>query len=331
MVTGIGNIISASGYGSYTPSMGFGANNYMYYGQYGTLMGGSNNAWYQPYSSGYGPSIVWGNNIDIQANNIAQCIISGAGHSWYNYHFTTSLFMGGAGHYTYGYSYVGGAFIWGRNHRIYEFQEGMATGGNHTLYEAVHSCVAGDSHRIGPSQGGSPEGHVSMGARTWNQNEGEWLFAGDHTIAGNSNVGQAQTGQAISSLRTTDATQGTFRPGSSTTERFYLRDNSTVAFRINITARQDAGAAGTVGDTASWVVEGLVKRGVGAASAAVVGAPTGTGTPLFSDAAAATWSIAVDVDTATGILRIRGTGEASKTIDWTAHIFFSEAGTGTAL
>jgi hypothetical protein len=236
--------------------------------------------------------------------------------------------MGGYGHYTYNYDYMGGGIVWGRNHRIVEFQEGAIFGANSVIYNGQHAMVSGDSHRLGPTQSGNPEGLNAMGARTWATNEAEWLWAGDHIIAGNTNVGQAQTGQAYSFARTTSATPGTFRPSSSTSELFYLRDNSSTAFRINISARQDGGAAGTVGDSASWVVTGQVKRGVGVASAAVVGV---TVTPVASDAGAATWTVAVDVDTGNGTLRIRGTGEASKNINWGAHIFFAEAGSGTAL
>lgn len=92
-----------------------------------------------------------------------------------------------------------------------------------------------------------------------------------------------------------------------------MADNSANAFDIFVTARQSA-----TGNTKMWRIVGAAKRGVGVASAALVGAPTVT--VLGNDAGAAAWTCAAVADTTVGAVVVTVTGEAAKTIIWNARV-----------
>jgi hypothetical protein len=105
----------------------------------------------------------------------------------------------------------------------------------------------------------------------------------------------------------------------------YVAADRTWGFRILASARQIGGIAGTVGDSATWVILGCIKRT--GATTSFVGSPSGTGTPSgFNDAAAATWSLALTADDANETLQITATGETNKSINWHFSIFTTEVG-----
>ena len=140
-------------------------------------------------------------------------------------------------------------------------------------------------------------------------------------------VGKQQACEYTVFNSTTNATPTELAPGGfpGVDRRLFVQVSRTYAFRIQVSARQTAGAAGTVGDSATWEVQGAIKRD-GANNTVLIGVPTGTGTPLFSDAAAATWSIAVTADDTNESLKVNVTGEVSKTIHWLAAVYTAEVG-----
>lgn len=89
--------------------------------------------------------------------------------------------------------------------------------------------------------------------------------------------------------------------------------------KIMLTAVQTAGAAGAIGDCASFEIQAMVRRN---GALTFVGTPTVT--PLFSDAGAVTWSAAIAVS-GNGINLIV-TGEADKTINWLASLRTQDTG-----
>jgi hypothetical protein len=97
-----------------------------------------------------------------------------------------------------------------------------------------------------------------------------------------------------------------------------LDDNCTYAVRIMMVARQVAGAAGTVGDSAWKQVALGIKRGIGVGTTALVGSVTTVASG--SDAAASTWSWAVTADAVYGGVKIVFTGQADKTIYTSARV-----------
>lgn len=138
--------------------------------------------------------------------------------------------------------------------------------------------------------------------------------------------GDAQESRFVARNTTTDATAtDLFLDGSS--ERIVLPASRSWRFSIDIMARQTAGTAGTVGDSAFWTITGGIKRD-GAGNTALIGTPQGTGVPGANDrdAAAAAWSVAVTADDTNDALDIAVTGEANKTIHWVAKIELVEVG-----
>jgi len=130
-----------------------------------------------------------------------------------------------------------------------------------------------------------------------------------------STKGDAQHGQYLARAATTDATQteATLDGASgSSTNRIILPNSHAFTFRGRLIARS------STGDVAVWTIDGVVKRGSGAGTVALVGTPTATQT--FADAGATGWTITIDADTTNGSLRIRVTGAASTTIHWVADL-----------
>jgi lysophospholipase L1-like esterase len=150
------------------------------------------------------------------------------------------------------------------------------------------------------------------------------------------NPGDSQAAKRVMRAATTDATvtrltQDAAAAGAANTAN--LPDSSVYHARFSVVARQTAGAAGTVGDTAMWEGIILLKRGVGVAtttfvngkrdSSVTAAAAIVAGTafaPALNDAGAAAWRVTVNVDTTNGGLSLAVTGEASKTIRWVARI-----------
>ena len=69
------------------------------------------------------------------------------------------------------------------------------------------------------------------------------------------------------------------------------------------------------GDSAAWRFEALIQR-YGTTSMIIACTPT----LINATAGASAWSLSVDADTTNHVLRIRGTGETSKTIRWACSI-----------
>ena len=96
---------------------------------------------------------------------------------------------------------------------------------------------------------------------------------------------------------------------NSTTTNIVLADNSAFYFEGTIVAGVTGG-----GNTKSWKIEGVAKRGATAGSVAFVGTPTVTSS--FADAGASTWTIAVAINTTIGGFNIVATGQATTNIRW---------------
>lgn len=135
-------------------------------------------------------------------------------------------------------------------------------------------------------------------------------------------VGDAQSGKILLRQETTNATTKMLGFDGSTTVsgEVILRENRTYSFEAKITARQTAGIAGTVGDSAYYVVEGVITRD---GSNNTILQWSNVDTKYESNAA---WAVSVSADDTNESLKIEVTGEADKTIHWTADIKFNEVG-----
>jgi len=121
--------------------------------------------------------------------------------------------------------------------------------------------------------------------------------------------GTAQGAILIIGKQTTDATSTRLTSdgnAASTTNQVILPNNSAYTFRGEIVSGVTGG-----GNSKSWTIEGLIKRGANAASTTLVGS---TVTSMYADVGAATWTIALSADTTNGGLAVTFTGQAGTTI-----------------
>ena len=144
------------------------------------------------------------------------------------------------------------------------------------------------------------------------------------TPACNSPIGAAsgvsQSAVLVLGRQTTDATATVLcsnGAAASTTNQVVLPNNSAYFFTGSVIA----GVTGA-GDTKGWSIEGVIKRGAGVGTTAIVG--TATVTSLYADAGAATWALTATADTTNGALKITVTGQAATTIRWVAKIETTE-------
>lgn len=105
-------------------------------------------------------------------------------------------------------------------------------------------------------------------------------------------------------------------------QRFALAVNATSSFEYKVSAIQSAGSAGTIGDTKSLTIKGLVKNIGGTIS--LVGAQVIS--DAFGDAGSSAWTVVATANTGAGSIDLTATGEANKTITWTAALITVKAG-----
>jgi hypothetical protein len=179
---------------------------------------------------------------------------------------------------------------------------GSFVGGGNTNYaNAIYSFIGGGYNGITRSI------------------DGMHIFPAHNGPTG-STQGASQAGLLILGTNTTDATATVLRSNTSAasgTNQVILPNNSAYYFRGEVVA----GVTGA-GNTKGWYVEGVIKRGAGVGTTALVGTPSVTS--LYADAGAATWAITATADTTNGGLAITVTGQASTTIRWVAQIRTTE-------
>lgn len=220
-------------------------------------------------------------------------------------------------------------------------------GENNTIIAAEDSFAFGKNNQIGDGTnanfascsfvGGAYNTVFSYGTFMWAKNgyahyrsdfsagfgEGVRLYSSTvMAIGAGGTQGEYQSCLYARRISTTNATPTSFISG----ERIHVPPNRTFGFRMMVTARQTAGSAGTIGDSATWYITGCIKRD-GANNTTLVGVPTGTGTPSgFFDAAAATWNVVVTADDTNEALAVTVTGELNKTILWSLSVSDAEVG-----
>ena len=264
--------------------------------------------------------------------------------------------------YSTGGNYASGAFLAGRNNRIYTVgysgaYNSVLLGSGNRLYGGQSSFLIGLQNRIVNASyslsGGNGSDVYANGSIGFGFNAFVASRADSSAVFGRNavaaNVGALVWGSASRSLNTlvvTNGRRGAAQPASyalgtttqnatpqqmttngstsvSATNRLILQADKVYTFRALVSAYQTGGAAGTPGDTAGWVIEGLIKR-VGTTTTLV--SSVGAGNPTFTDAGSAGWNVAVAADDTNEALVFTVTGEASKNIVWSARIDASEAG-----
>lgn len=151
-------------------------------------------------------------------------------------------------------------------------------------------------------------------------------FANTRSIYNARSVGCAANNQILEIplyAATTNATPTTLRSDSAAaaaTNQYALPSNRAARVRVIVIARQSAGTG--TGDVASWDFGVTLKNIAGTTS--IVGTPSTAQSP-DSDAGAAAWAVAVAANNTLDTLEITVTGEASKTIQWTAYVVGPES------
>jgi hypothetical protein len=135
-----------------------------------------------------------------------------------------------------------------------------------------------------------------------------------------STAGASQAALLVLAKQTTDATATALTcdgAAAGSTNQVILPNNSAYYFRGEVVSGVTGG-----GNTKGWFIEGVIKRGAGVGTTALVGTPTVTSN--YADAGASTWTIAVTADTTNGGLAITFTGQASTTIRTVCQIRTTE-------
>jgi len=130
-------------------------------------------------------------------------------------------------------------------------------------------------------------------------------------------AGDAQYGlYVLRNITTTATPTEIYLDGATATQRIVMVDNSTWTYKVDVTARR----TDAVGGSAGYTFTGVIKRDVGVATCALVGAVSKT---VLAETNVA-WDAAVTADATNGSLKVTVTGEAAKTIRWVATVHTTE-------
>lgn len=194
------------------------------------------------------------------------------------------------------------------------FWSAVAGGGNNTA-SGVYSFIGAGYGNAAAGDGSAVIGGARGTSRGIN---GIVTFSASYSPIANS-VGVTQISFLALGVETTDATATVLTSdgdAATTDNQIILPNNSAFAFKGQVVA----GVTGA-GDSKSWDIDGLIKRGANAASTTLVGS---NATSSHADAGASTWSVALAADTTNGGLKVTVTGQAATTIRWVCKIETTE-------
>lgn len=185
-------------------------------------------------------------------------------------------------------------------------------GGSNNTASGVNSCVPFGSNCIADALYSWAYGY---GAQTMDRIAYDAHSAG--AIFGGGLEGEAQQGRMVLIAVTTNATQTTLTSDGAAAANtnqvsMTLRSRACVV-KGTIQAFQK-----TTDDVSAWEFTAFIKRPFSGSAAMVVAC---TPTLIGRSSGAAAWAVAVDADTTNNALRVRVTGEASKTIRWVCSIY----------
>jgi hypothetical protein len=293
-ISGTSLTLSQAASGSSTSTLSF-------YTPHGVVVGGGNNQATGSYSF-----IGGGGDAGTAANrNVASGDWSVVGGGVHNTASGVASFIGGGG-YDGSASFTGNTAS-GLLSTVVGGISNQATATGATISGGGYNTASGSYSTVLGGQVGTTRGI-----------QGQFAFG---LASGNYNRGNFQSGLLNLFAITTDATATVLKSNTSaasTSNQVILPDNSAYYFRGEVIA----GVTGA-GNTKGWYVEGVIKRGSGVGTTALVGTPTVTSN--YADAGASTWALTATADTTNGGLAITFTGQASTTIRVTAQIRTTEA------
>jgi hypothetical protein len=178
-----------------------------------------------------------------------------------------------------------------------------------TFVAPVATGTASIALGSGAETSATAPGSLAIGLQSLTRNQGAVVQASGR-FASN---GDAQAGRyMLRNVTTSNTSQELFIDGSGGSVRLTLPDDSTWTFRVTVTAHRTDLGNGHAGYTA----QGVIYRGVGAASVAIQGSVNKT---VLAESNLS-WDINITADTTNGSLRILVTGENAKTIRWVALV-----------
>lgn len=209
-------------------------------------------------------------------------------------------------------------------------QEAVVSGGSHNTASGLRATVGGGRSNVASGTAttvAGGEGCGADGSYSWvpggrygqtaeRLGVGVWSA---HRHASTSGSGQAVEGVLLAN--TTDATPTRLTANLSaaaSTNVVNLKTNGVQAAILLVSAVQTGGAAGAATDCAQWVVNVLLSRASTNASTRLAGGGTAIA-PTNSIGGGSAWLLDVTVDTTVASVIVTGTGEASKTIEWTCR------------
>jgi hypothetical protein len=183
-----------------------------------------------------------------------------------------------------------------------------ATGGGsyNTILTSLYSQTTGNYNVLSGQRGNDRGCDQQVIIGSWNTNN---------------NQGAAQNRRMVLHRNTTDATPAVLRNAdsgiTSSATQYYVTNNSSVAFRIQVIAQNTSITA-----TKAWTIVGAIRQGASSATTALIGTPAVN--IDAADSGASTWLCSVNADTTYGCLAITVTGQAATTIQWLATIDATE-------
>ena len=291
-ISGTSLTLSQAASGSSTSTLSF-------YTPHGVVVGGGNNQATGSYSFiGGGGDAGTAANRNVASGDYAT-VVGGRG----NQATGIASFIGG-----------GGFYGTGGNSNVASGIGSVIGGGWGNQVTNTASSVLGGAYNIATGQYGSILSGQLGASRSL---LGYSVFSAVNPFS--STQGGSQTGIIIIAKQTTDATPSVLTSDAtagSGINQVILPNNSAYTFRGEIVSGVTGG-----GNSKSWTIEGLIKRGANAASTTLVGS---TVTSNFADAGASTWTIALTADTTNGGLAVTFTGQASTTIRTVCQIRTTE-------
>ncbi len=202
------------------------------------------------------------------------------------------------------------------------------TSGDYAFNAGYQNTASGlGATTLGIENVASAEISTAIGAEGIAFRKGQITFSSDSHHANPIHFSQKSFLNPLTSTNT--ATPGILLQGY--TDRLTIANNSIVFFRGNVTAIQQGGTAGAVGDVATWVFQGAIKNIAGTTSLVRdtmyqnnTGAWSSTTTQFMGQPDTTAWSITVTADDTNDCLQIQVTGETDRTIWWTGDIEFNE-------
>jgi hypothetical protein len=191
----------------------------------------------------------------------------------------------------------------------------VVCGGQSNIASGQFSFVGSGATNSANSTGSAIMGGSNGATRSINANQ---VFPARNPLS--SSQGASQSALLVLARQTTDATATVLASDANaagTTNQVILPSNSAYSFRATIIA----GVTGA-GNTASWILQGAIKRGSGVGTTAIVG--TVNSILLAQDSGASTWAVSATADTTNGGLAITVTGQASTTIRWVCKVETTE-------